>query len=80
MSEVKRISKKGDSNPRGQIERFDELVEKAYQQAEPLWAFTLALSRGLYCGEYSLDPEDAWWLGLLDFVLDSNLDRRLPVT
>ena len=43
----------------------------------PKWAFSLGLARVFQHEEIELDPVSAWWLGLIDHVLGTALDRRL---
>jgi hypothetical protein len=57
--------------------KCDEILGRAYEKIEPLWAFSLTLCRELTRGEHPISPEDAWWLGLIDEALGSpSLTRR----
>lgn len=76
LKEARRIAKEGEGNRPDTIEQFGELVGKAYRRAEPFWAFTLSIALSLQHGEHALDAESAWWLGLLDVVVGTELDRR----
>ena len=58
-------------------ERIDALVDRAYRNAEPLWAFTLSIARSLREDGITFDGVSAWWLGLLDVVVGTDLDRRV---
>jgi hypothetical protein len=78
LEDVTKIAERGDDNSPFELKRFDEIVARAYQRAEPLWAFSLGLARVFQHEEIELDPVSAWWLGLIDHVLGTALDRRLP--
>jgi ATP-dependent protease ClpP protease subunit len=80
LRELRRLAKKGDANTTKDIKRFDRLLERAYDRAAPVWAFSLAISRMLHSGDLPLDAASAWWLGLLDVVVGSSLDRRQPIS
>ena len=58
--------------------RYDRAVENAYKTVQPLWFFITTLFRMLHSGENSIEPKDAWWLGLVDEVLGTRLMRRTP--
>jgi hypothetical protein len=58
-------------------EGLDEsLSDRVYRRAEPFWAFTLSIARFVRERNQPLDPASAWWLGLLDIVVGTDLDRR----
>ncbi|MEM7010389.1 MAG: hypothetical protein AAF585_02795, partial [Verrucomicrobiota bacterium] len=58
------------------------LVESAEPRLHPLWYFVVSLSRCLQEGENSFTPSDAYWLGLVDEVIGSDLNnmRKLVET
>jgi|LQYC01.1.fsa_nt_gi hypothetical protein len=55
---------------------FQKVITPARDIIEPLWGFAEMLSQALYRGEHELTPKDAWWLGLVDEVIGTNLNRR----
>ena len=57
-------------------ERFSKLIEAPCDNIEPLWTFAEMLCRVLNSGEHPINPADAWWLGLIDEVIGTNLVRR----
>lgn len=67
--EAVRLAALGDGQAARERERFDDLVARAHERAEPMWAYTLALSQMLHGEEWTLDPRSAWWLGLIDAVV-----------
>jgi ATP-dependent protease ClpP protease subunit len=73
-----KIAERGDEQPAADIARFDAILERAYARAAPLWAFSLGVARLFQRTEIELDAESAWWLGLIDHVLGTDFDRRLP--
>lgn len=75
----KLVEQEGELPP-AQSDRFKELTNKAHGRAAPLWAFSLAISRQLQHDEFPIDPESAWWLGLIDHIVGTDFDRRLPIT
>lgn len=54
-------------------ERIDFLMEKVVHKLNPIWWFVVSLSRSLQTGEHTLKPVDAYWLGLVDEVIGSDL-------
>jgi hypothetical protein len=72
-----KIAELGDDQPPSEIARFDAILDKAYARAAPLWAFSLGLARLFHREEIILDPVSAWWLGLIDHVVGTELDRRV---
>lgn len=55
------------------IERTNFVREKVEPRLEPLWYLVVSLCRSLQEGENTLTPEDAYWLGLVDEVIGTNL-------
>ncbi len=49
------------------------LLDRVKDQIAVLWYFTMALTRRLLTGETNLSASDAYWLGLIDEVLDTPL-------
>jgi hypothetical protein len=45
----------------------------AFPRLEPLWYYTVSLCRALFEGENRLTPEDAYWMGIIDEVIGTNL-------
>jgi hypothetical protein len=39
----------------------------------PIWWFVVSLSRCLQTGEHTINPIDAYWLGLVDEIIGSDL-------
>ena len=66
-----------DKNARLRV-RYDRVVDNAYKTVQPLWFFMTTLFRILHAGENTIEPRDAWWLGLVDEVLGTKLMRRTP--
>ena len=54
-------------------ERHKFLEEKAAPQVFPLWYLVVSLCRLLQQGEHTFTAHDAWWFGLVDEVLGSDL-------
>jgi hypothetical protein len=69
LDEIRRLAAAGD-------EGIAEAADRAYRSVEPFWAFTLSLARSLREEAEPLDAVSAWWLGLLDVVVGTDLDRR----
>ena len=66
-----------DKNARLRV-RYDRVVDNAYKTVQPLWFFMTTLFRILHAGDNTIEPRDAWWLGLVDEVLGTKLMRRTP--
>jgi hypothetical protein len=49
------------------------LLDKVAPRLNPLWYFVVSICRELQQGEHPISPEDAFWLGLVDEVIGSNL-------
>jgi hypothetical protein len=49
------------------------LTAKVEKRLHPLWYFVVSFSRLLQAADYSLQPDEAYWLGLLDEVRGSGL-------
>lgn len=49
------------------------LWEKAHPTLEPLWYYTVSLCRVLLQDENRLTPADAYWMGIIDEVIGTNL-------
>jgi hypothetical protein len=76
---VQRTATRGDGASETEVRTFDAVLEQVYRRAEPLWAFCLGIARGLVREEAELSPYEAWWLGLIDVVVGTELDRRVAV-
>jgi hypothetical protein len=74
---VQRIATRDESAAGTEVETFDDVLEQVYRRVEPLWAFSLGIARGLVREEAELSPYEAWWLGLIDVVVGTELDRRI---
>lgn len=48
--------------------KFAWLKERAESRLQPLWYFVVSLCRLLQMADYSLEPPEAYWLGLVDEV------------
>lgn len=59
------------SKNKDRAERY--LVKKTTRKIEPLWYYAVWLCRVLFEGENSLTPSDAYWLGIIDEVVGTNL-------
>jgi len=57
---------------------FEAAVERAYTRILPMWSFVILLCRELQKGENQFTPRDAFWLGLIDEVQGTRLNRRRP--
>jgi ATP-dependent protease ClpP protease subunit len=57
----------------GDEQRRAYLIEKVSPKLHPLYYLVVSLCRCLQQGEHSLTPTDAYWLGLVDEVLGSDL-------
>ena len=55
---------------------FQKAITPAADSIEPLWGFAEMLCQELHRGEYPLSPHDAWWLGLLDEVIGTDLIQK----
>ena len=66
--------------------KFAWLKEHVEARLQPLWYFVVSLCRLLQMTDYFLDPEEAYWLGLVDEVCGSGLPNvrqmmeSLPLT
>lgn len=54
-------------------ERADFLMSCVAHKLNPIWWFVVSLSRCLQSGEHTIKPVDAYWLGLVDEVIGSDL-------
>lgn len=63
----------GKFNPAQAAQREQWLKEKVESRIQPLWYFVVSLFRLLQQGEYPLAPEEAYWLGIVDEVIGSEL-------
>jgi ATP-dependent protease ClpP protease subunit len=57
-------------------DKFEEVCRPAIDSIDPLWGFAEMLCKELHRGEYELSPHDAWWLGLVDEVIGTDLSRK----
>jgi hypothetical protein len=56
------------------------LLHKSAPYIALLWFFTVTLSHNLFAGENPISARDAYWLGLVDEVLGSDLPCERSVT
>lgn len=56
--------------------RLTFLNQHAQPRIRPLWYFMVSLCRLLQSADYWFDPEEAYWLGLVDEVPGSNLPNQ----
>lgn len=54
-------------------DRSEFLVSRVAHKLNPIWWFVVSLSRCLQTGEHTINPIDAYWLGLVDEVIGSDL-------
>jgi ATP-dependent protease ClpP protease subunit len=59
--------------------RLSFLREHAEPKLSPLWYFAVSLCRQLMLGENRLTPQDAYYLGLIDEVIGTNMTGRRVV-
>jgi ATP-dependent protease ClpP protease subunit len=57
----------------GEEDRMKFLMNLIGPKLNPIWWFVVSLSRCLQTGEHTIGPIDAYWLGLVDEVIDSGL-------
>jgi ATP-dependent protease ClpP protease subunit len=55
------------------VRRRSFLVDKTFRILEPLWYYTVSLCRALFTGENRLMPEDAYWMGIIDEVIGTEM-------
>jgi ATP-dependent protease ClpP protease subunit len=72
--EYEKFCKIPSSDPTKQ-ERF--LGEKAFPKLQLFWYFSVLLCRNLLQGENPISAEDAYWIGVVDEVVDRLHGRRL---
>jgi ATP-dependent protease ClpP protease subunit len=53
--------------------KLDWLKTRVESRLHPLWYFVVSISRLLQTADYSLQPDEAYWLGLIDEVRGSGL-------
>jgi ATP-dependent protease ClpP protease subunit len=73
---VRRVTETSYRSRPGVRRRFDAAVERAYERILPIHTFVIVLCRELQRGENEVSPADAWWLGLIDEVLGTDLRRH----
>jgi len=56
-----------------QQSKLSFIIKTAAPRLEPLWFLVVSLARTLQEGEFPLNPEEAYWLGLVDEIVGSNL-------
>ncbi|MCX6902575.1 MAG: ATP-dependent Clp protease proteolytic subunit [Verrucomicrobia bacterium] len=49
------------------------LVKTVAPKIEPLWYYTVSLCKSLFGGENRLTPADAYWMGIIDEVIGTDL-------
>lgn len=54
-------------------EKMEFLMGRVAHKLNPIWWFVVSLSRCLQTGEHTINPIDAYWLGLVDEVIGSGL-------
>lgn len=63
-----------DTIPKEQAqERSEFLMSCVAHKLNPIWGLVVSLSRCLQAGEHTINPIDAYWLGLADEVIGSDL-------
>ena len=74
-SEAKRFSKIKNGE-----KKVEFLFDHAAVRLNPLWYFTVSLCRQLMRGENSLTPKNAYYLGIVDEVIGTDLPGRRSVS
>jgi hypothetical protein len=52
---------------------LDYIIKTVSPRLEPLWFLVISLARTLQEGEFPINPEEAYWLGLIDEIVGSKL-------